>query len=116
MSRHDDRVSPRQMIDHVEEAVLLAGERTRADLGTDRVFALALLKLVEIVCEAGTRVSESVKIEHSDIPWRAIAGTRNHLIHGYDGVDDDILWNIVTVDFPPLAVQIRTVLQTRGWA
>ena len=116
MSRHDDRVSLHQMLDHIEEAVLLAAERTRADLGTDRVLSLALLKLVEIVCEAGTRVSESVKTEHPEIPWRAIVGTRNHLIHGYDDVDDDILWNIVTVDFPPLAVQIRTVLQTRGWA
>lgn len=116
MSRHDDRVSLRQMLDHIEEAVLLAGERTRADLGTDRVFSLALLKLVEIVCEAGTRVSESVKTEHSEIPWRAIVGTRHHLIHGYDDVDYDILWNIATVDFPPLAMQLRTLLQTRGWA
>jgi uncharacterized protein with HEPN domain len=115
MSRHDDRVTLRQMLDHVEEAVLLAKERTRADLGTDRVFALALLKLVEIVCEAGTRVSESVKREHSEIPWRAMIGTRNHLIHGYDDVDYDILWHIATVDFPPLAVQIRSLLQTRGW-
>ena len=88
----------------------------RADLGTDRVFSLALLKLVEIVCEAGTRVSESVKTEHSEIPWRAIVGTRHHLIHGYDDVDCDILWNIATVDFPPLATQLRTILQTRGWA
>ena len=104
------------MLDHVEEAVLLAGDRTRAALGTDRVFSLALLKLVEIVCEAGSRVSESVRAEHSEIPWRAIVGTRNHLIHGYDDVDYDILWNIATVDFPPLAVQLRALLQTRGWA
>jgi uncharacterized protein with HEPN domain len=62
MSRHDDRVSLRQLLDHIEEAALLAGERTRADLGTDRVFSLALLKLVEIVCEAGTRVSEGAII------------------------------------------------------
>jgi uncharacterized protein with HEPN domain len=101
MSRHDDRVSLRQMLDHIEEAVMLAGERTRADLGTDRVFSLALLKLVEMVCEAGMRVSESVKTEYSEIPWRAIVGTRNHLIHGYDDVDYDILWNIATVDFRP---------------
>ena len=40
----------------------------------------------------------------------------HHLIHGYDDVDDDILWNIATVDVPPLAMQLRTILQTRGWA
>lgn len=74
------------------------------------------MKLVEIVCEAGTRVSESVKMEHPEIPWRAIAGTRNHLVHGYDDVDDDILRDIATVDFPPLATQLQHLLQTRGWA
>ena len=110
MSRHDDRVSLRQMLDHIEEAILLAGDRTRADLGTDRLFSLALLKLVEIVCEAGTRVSEPVQAGHPEVPWRLIVGTRDRLIHRYDDVDYDILWNIVTEDFPPLASQIRTLL------
>jgi hypothetical protein len=53
MSRHDDSVSLRQMLDHIEEAVALAGNRTRTALGSDRVFSLALSKLVEIVCAAG---------------------------------------------------------------
>ena len=110
MSQHDDSVTLRQMLDHIEEAVLLAGDRTRADLGTDRLFSLALLKLVEIVCEAGTRVSQPVQARHPEIPWRLIVGTRNCLIHGYDDVDGDILWDIVAVDFPPLAKQIGTLL------
>jgi uncharacterized protein with HEPN domain len=110
MSRHDDSVTLRQMLDHIDEAVALAANKTRADLGTDRLFSLALLKLVEIVCEAGTRVSEPAQAGHPEIPWRSIVGTRNRLIHGYDDVDYDILWDIVTVDFPPLASQIRTLL------
>jgi uncharacterized protein with HEPN domain len=110
MSRHDDSVSLRQMLDHIEEAVALAEDRTRTALGSDRVFSLALLKLVEIVCEAATRVSEPVQAAHPDIPWREIIGTRNRLIHGYDAVDYDILWEIVTADFPPLARQIKTLL------
>jgi hypothetical protein len=46
MSRHEDNVILRQMLDHIEEAVALARNRTRADLESDRVFFLALLKLV----------------------------------------------------------------------
>jgi uncharacterized protein with HEPN domain len=112
MSRHDDRVTLRQMLDHIDEAVALAASRTRADLSTDRIFSLALLKLVEIVCEAGTRVSEAVQTSNPEIPWRSIIGTRNRLIHGYDDVDYDILWDIVAMDFPTLAIQIRTLLPT----
>ena len=46
MSRHDDSVTLRQMLDYIEETVALAKDRTRADIESDRVFFLALLKLV----------------------------------------------------------------------
>ena len=109
MSRHDDTLSPRQMRDYVAEAVALARARTRAELDADRVFALALLKLVEIVGEAAGRISESTRAAHPEIPWREIIGMRHHLVHGYDAVDYDILWTVATEDFPPVAQQIA------GW-
>lgn len=111
MSRHDDNITLRQMLDHIEEAVVLAKGRTRADIEADRIFFLALLKLIEIVGEAATRISHPMQVMHPKIPWREIIGTRNRLIHGYDAVDYDILWEIVTKDFPPLAHQIGAVLQ-----
>jgi uncharacterized protein with HEPN domain len=110
MSRHEDTVSLRQMLDHIEEAVALAQRRKRDDLESDRVFFLALLKLVEIVGEAATRVSQAMQAAHPELPWREVIGTRNRLIHGYDAVDYDILWEIVATDFPPLAKPLRTVL------
>ena len=116
MSRHEDNVTLRQMLDHIEESLALAKNRTRADLESDRVFFLALLKLVEIVGEAATRTSDVVQAAHPEIPWREIIGTRNRLIHGYDAVDYNILWDIVTVDFPPLARRIRTLLEADGTA
>jgi len=114
MSRHDDSVTLRQMLDYIEEAVALAKDRTRADIESDRVFFLALLKLVEIVGEAATRISEPMQASHPEITWRDIIGTRNRLIHGYDAVDYNILWDIVTADFPPLAAQLDVVLKSTG--
>jgi uncharacterized protein with HEPN domain len=110
MSRRDDNVTLRQMLDHIEEAVALARGRKRPELESDRVFFLALLKLVEIVGEAATRISDTMQAAHAEIPWREIIGTRNRLIHGYDAVDYDILWDIVTADFPPLARQVAALL------
>jgi len=110
MSQHEDGVALRQMLDHIEEAVTLARNRTRTDLEFDRVFFLALLKLVEIVGEAATRISDVTQAAQPAIPWREIIGTRNRLVHGYDAVDYDILWDIVTADFPPLANQIKTLI------
>jgi len=94
----------------VDEAVALARNRTRKDLESDRILFLALLKLVEIVGEAASRISSPMQAAHPDIPWREIIGTRNRLVHGYDAVDSDILWNIVSADFPPLSRQIKMLL------
>ena len=110
MSRHDDTITLRQMLDYIEEASALAQGRTRTDIESDRMFFLALLKLVEIVGEAATRVTEATQTAHPEIPWQEIIGTRNRLIHGYDAVDYNILWDIVTADFPPLADQLKRIL------
>ncbi len=111
MTKRDDRVSLQQMLDHIKEAVSLAQGRTRADLESNRLFFLAILKLVEIVGEAAMRVSETTRSARPEIPWRQIIGVRNRLVHGYDAVDRDILWEIVTSDFPPLACQIEALLR-----
>jgi len=114
MSRHDDAVTLRQMFDHAREAVTLATGRSRPALELDRMLYLALLKLVEIVGEAAYRVSPATRSNHPDIPWRELVGTRNRLIHGYDSVDYDILWQIATVDFPLLCAQLASIQGDEG--
>jgi uncharacterized protein with HEPN domain len=111
MTLHDDTVALRQMRDHVAEAIELAADQSRDYLDTDRVFALALTKLVEIVGEAAARVSEELKESHGEIPWRQIIGTRNRLIHGYDAVDYDILWGIVDRELPDLLKGLDSTIE-----
>lgn len=102
MSMRKDRVSMLDMLLHAREAVDLLGNRDRAALGGDRVLQLALTRLVEVVGEAANRVSSEGQQEHPDIPWPQIIGMRNRLIHGYDVIDYDLLWDTVTNDLPPL--------------
>jgi uncharacterized protein with HEPN domain len=110
MTLHDDTVALRHMRDHVAESIELAGDHQREDLEEDRVFTLALTKLVEIIGEAAARVSEELRESHKEIPWRQIIGTRNRLIHGYDAVDHDILWGIVDRELPGLLRQLDSAL------
>lgn len=110
MSRHDESVVLRHMLDHAREAVALAQGRTRADLDTDRTLELSLTRLVEIVGEAASRAPEELRRRHADIPWRDIVSMRNRLIHGYDKVDRSILWNVVADDLPPLVARIEKIL------
>jgi uncharacterized protein with HEPN domain len=81
------------------------------DLDTDRQLNLALVRLLEIVGEAAGRVPSDERVLHPDIPWPEIVGLRNRLIHGYDSVDFDILWQIVTQDLPPLITALEEALK-----
>ena len=90
------------MLDHASEAVAMVQGKTRSDLDTDRQLNLSLVRLLEIVGEAAGRVPNVERVEYPDIPWPEIVSLRNRLIHGYDRVDFDILWQIVTQDLPPL--------------
>ena len=111
MSRHDDRRRLRHMPDHAVEAFKMARGRTRNDLDTDRQLNLSLVRLLEIVGEAAARVSQEFCEQHPEIPWLDIVGLRNRLIHGYDSVDFDILWEIVRRDVPMLISQLDQALQ-----
>jgi uncharacterized protein with HEPN domain len=110
MSRHDDAVSLAQMRDHAREALDMAAGRSHVDLQSDRQFQLALTRLVEIVGEAAGRVSERSRAQHKTIPWREIVGMRHRLIHGYDRVDLDILWEVVRKDLRDLVTQLDAIL------
>ena len=110
MTRHDDTVALRHMLDHAEETILIAQGRSRNDLDRDRLLALSLIKLVEIIGEAAGRVSTKVKDSYPGIPWKQIVGTRNRLIHGYDEIDYDVLWRIISIELAPLVKQIQEIL------
>ncbi len=111
MTQHDVEVALRHMYDHAAEAAALADGRIREDLDTDRLFALALTRLVEIIGEAARRVPEKIRADHPEIPWREIVGTRNRLVHGYDAVDHDILWKIAAEELPLLSERLRTIIE-----
>lgn len=102
MSANKDAASLRHMRDYAREAVCMTAGRTRADLETDRMLNLSLVRLLEVVGEAASRVSREKQSQLTEIPWPEIISLRNRLIHGYDIVDFDILWQIVVNDLPQL--------------
>jgi uncharacterized protein with HEPN domain len=102
------------MLDHAREAVALAEGKTRRDLDNDRLLELALVRLLEIVGEAASRIPKEECAKHPEIPWPEIVGLRNRLIHGYDAVDLDILWQIIVHDLPPLVAALEAIVTTPG--
>lgn len=104
----DDRGRIQHMLDAAKEAVELAKGKSREDFESERMLNLALVRLVEIVGEAASKVSLDYKKQNSGIPWSQIVGMRNRLIHGYDEIDFDILYETVTTELPPLIVTLES--------
>ena len=72
----------------------------------------ATLRNIELLGEAATHVPASVRDLHSDIPWRAIIGTRNRLAHGYLHISNNVVWSIVQDAIPDLLPKLRRLLDT----
>jgi len=110
----DDEIRLRHMLDAAREARSFAQGQSRKDLDSSRMLVLALVKDIEIVGEAATRVSEDVQSSHPEIPWPDIIGMRHRLIHAYFEINLDILWETVTTDLPPLTASLENILPTEA--
>jgi len=62
-----------------------------------------------LIGEAATHIPAEIRAANPQIPWRQIIATRNRLIHGYLGIDDDTLWSIVEADIPALLLALRAL-------
>lgn len=67
----------------------------------------ATLRNLELIGEAATHIPDAVRSANPQIPWRLIITTRNRLIHGYLGIDDDTVWSIIQDDLPALLTSLR---------
>lgn len=112
MSRHDE-IRLKHMLDAAREAVSFMRGRTRDDLDTDRQLVLALVKDIEIVGEAATRVTESTRRLLPEIPWERIVGMRNRLVHTYFDINLDIVWETVGQDLPALIALLEKAVPSQ---
>ncbi len=111
MSRHDPKVTLRQIIEHAERAQELCRGRTAPELATNWQVAMAFERAMEIMGEAVKRLPDDLRAKHPSVPWRQIAGMRDRLSHGYDSVDYELLCNAVRDDVPQLLETARGMLR-----
>ena len=105
----EDAVRVRHMIDAVEDAMEFVSTRSRADLEKDKMLQFALVRAIEVLGEAAGKVSAAGRAELPLMPWAAITGMRNRLVHAYFDVDLDILWVTAIKALPELRAQLKSV-------
>lgn len=71
----------------------------------------ATVRALELIGEAAGNVSDNTRSAAPQIPWRAMVGMRNRLIHGYFDIDTEVVWRTVKSELPELASAIESALQ-----
>ena len=72
----------------------------------------ATVRNLELIGEAATHIPDTVREANPQIPWRHVIATRNRLIHGYLGIDNDTLWSIIQDDIPSLLADLQSLAKS----
>ncbi len=83
---------------------------TQAQFNADPKTQSAVLHQIIILGEAVKRLSDEFRQEHAAIPWDEIAGMRDRCVHGYESVDFDIVWDVVSRHAPKVITYLETIV------
>jgi uncharacterized protein with HEPN domain len=111
MNASKDQIRLRHMLDASRQALAFAEGKTHDDLDEDILLVYGVVKAVEIVGEAASRISKEYQAAPPQIPWSGIIAMWNILIHDYASIDLDEVWKTLQDDLPALIAQLEPLIQ-----
>lgn len=104
--KKDDSVYVLHILDSIKRIEGYLGNADNAAFRGNQLLQAAVCREIEIIGEASKHLSKGFKARHPEIPWKAVAGMRDKLIHDYFGVDYNAVWDTATKDLPSLKIVI----------
>ena len=98
------------ILDAMDKAEILLEGVTYEQFESDFRINFAVVRALEIIGEATKRLPMDLREQYPDIPWKGMAGMRDRIIHGYDNVDYQIVWDVVKDDIPRIRPQLQQIL------
>jgi uncharacterized protein with HEPN domain len=110
MSAPDADLTLRQIVEVCDKAIELSKSMTWEEFRRDWRQQMLGERLVEVLGEAVKRLPDELRNRHPQLPWKKIAGTRDHIAHGYDSVDYDVIWGVLNVEAGKLRESVQAIL------
>ncbi len=108
--RREDAAYLLDMLLHARDAREFVAGLTFQDFDCSLLHQRAVMKSVETIGEAASRVGADTKRAHPKIPWSEIVGMRNRIVHAYFDVRLDVLWRVVQDEVPVLITQLEPLI------
>lgn len=108
--KKDDSIYLRHIIDAFMQIEDYMDGVSHDEFFSDKLRQDGVIRQLEIMGEAARNVSEDLRNEYPQIPWRQMIGLRNRMIHAYFNVNLQIVWEIVQGDIPDLKRETNRIL------
>ena len=110
MKQLNDKARLRHMLDAAKEAVEFLGTTTSEELSKDRKLGNSIVRSLEIIGEAATKVTNPTQEKYPEIEWSVIVGMRNRIVHAYFDINFHIVWKTVKENLPTLITKLDEIL------
>ncbi len=101
------------MFDACLKAIKFISDKSFEEFSRDEKTQFAVIRALEILGEASKKIPQTFKDQNPEIPWRAISGMRDKMIHDYMGINQAVVWKTVKDDLPPLIENLRKTSKSR---
>ena len=110
MSKRNPQILLEDMLLSMEKISTYIGMMDKDAFLKDARTVDAVVRNLEIIGEAASRIPDVFKGTHPEVPWRKVVGLRNRVVHEYFGVDLEIVWSVISNDLPPLKAGLRLIV------
>ena len=104
----------RHILEAIEESRRFIEGMSYEDFCNDPRTLKAVVWNIATIGEASGQIPETVRIAYPGVPWQDMRGMRNHIVHGYDRIDHEIVWNVIHDELPPLVPLLERMLLDRS--